>query len=266
MPTLRLKIQYNKNEGLLLSPSELRENYLFGIPVCTNDGRKISSSTIKQQIKSAQEKIERLFSIKLNRQVIEESKDYIREEWNNWGYVKSTYPISYISNLFGFINSVKQVIYPQEWLSIKKTESVAVWRNLYVIPNSGSYQGATMTQNSLIFNGVFPHMGYYGKTYIPNYWRLKYITGWKSSEIPEDLLDLICKLASINILAIIGSYLYGTGVQSWSVSLDGVSQSVPLKNGRFGMFSDRIELYTQEIDKIIESAKYVYKGITFDCL
>lgn len=263
MPKLRLKIKYNKNEGLIVSPSELRENYLFGIPVCTNDGRKMSASTIKQQISAAQKRIENLFSIKLNRQVVEESKDYIREEWNVWGYVKSTFPIVYTDDLCGFINSAQQVHYPKEWVSIKRTENVAVWRNLYVVPNSASEHGATMTQNTIIYSGITPHIGYYGKNYIPNYWRMKYITGWKADEMPEDLVDMISKYASINILAIIGGFIYGQ-YSSISMSLDGVSQNFPLRNGRYGIFSDRIELYVQQINEMMENMKYIYKGITFD--
>lgn len=266
MPKLRLKIQYNKNEGLVVSPSELREHYLFGIPVCTTDGRKMSASTIKQHISTAQKRIENLFSIRLNRQVIKESKDYIREEWFVWSYVKSTFPIVYLDDLKGYIQDSNQVTYPKEWLSIKKTENVAVWRNLYVIPNSASEHGAKMTQNSIIYNGVTPHLGYFGRSYIPNYWRLKYITGWKAGEIPDDLMDMICKFAAINVLAVIGSYLYGAGFASFSVSLDGVSQNFPLKSGRFGIFSDRIELYTQDINDMMQNMKYIYKGITFEVL
>lgn len=267
MPSLRLKIQYNKNEGLLLSPSELRENYLFGIPVCTTDGRKMSAQTIKQQIVASQKRFEKLFSIKLNRQVIEESKDFVRQEWNVWGYVKSTYPISFPDNLKGYINEACQVNYPKEWLSIKRTEAVAVWRNLYVIPNSSSVEGAKMTQNSIVYNGVYPHLGWFGKSYIPNYWRLKYITGWNPDEIPEDLVDLISKYASINVLAIIGSYLFGVGVSSISVSLDGVSQNIPLtKGGKYGMFTDRIQLYTDQINEMMENMKYIYSGFVMETL
>ena len=105
----------------------------------------------------------------------------------------------------GFINSACQVTYPFEWLSIKKNESVAVWRNLYVIPNSASSKGAEMSQHSIIYNGVYPHLGWFGKNYIPNYWRLKYITGWNAEEVPEDLTDLITKIAAVNVLSVIGS-------------------------------------------------------------
>ena len=65
MPSLKLKIQYNKNVEMIMSPAELLEIYLFGIPTCSNDGRKISSQALSQHIKSAQTQVESLFSIKL---------------------------------------------------------------------------------------------------------------------------------------------------------------------------------------------------------
>jgi hypothetical protein len=264
MPSLRLKIQYNKNDGTLISPSELQEKYLFGIPVCTTDGRKIPSSTLLHQIKAAQKRIENLFSIKLNKQVIEENIDFIREEFNSWGFVKSMYPIAYIANLKGYINDVCQTDYPREWLSIKKNESVAVYRNVYLIPNSGSEHGSTMSQNSVIYNGISPHLGWFGEKRIPNYWRLKYITGWDDDNLPEDLCDMISKYAAINVLAIIGDYLYGVGLGSISVSLDGVSQTTPLtRSGKYGMFGNRIQLYMDDINNMMETLRYVYKGITF---
>lgn len=104
--TLQLDILYNKNEGLVISPSELTENYLFGIPMCSPDGQRVSESSIKTQIKVAQARVEHLLSIKLKKQVIEESRDYIREEWNNWGFVRAMYPVVCIHSLCGFINSV----------------------------------------------------------------------------------------------------------------------------------------------------------------
>lgn len=267
MPSLRLKIQYNKNEGLLISPSELRETYLFGIPVCTTDGRELSSQSIKQQIVTAQKKFERLFSIKINRQVIEENRDFIRQEWEVWGYVKYTYPIVYPDNLKGYISEAMQVNFPKEWLSMKRTEAVATWRNLYLIPNSSAHKGAQMTQNSIVYNGILPALNYLGRNYIPNYWRLKYITGWKAEDVPDDLTDVICKYAAINVLSIVGSYLYGTGISSWSVSLDGVSQSTPFtKGGKYGMFNDRITLYLEEINAAMQDMKYLYSGIVFDVL
>lgn len=265
MPSLRLKISYNKNEGLLISPSELMEQYLFGIFTCSTDGRKLPQKAIKNQIQVAQKQVENLFSIKLNKQVIRENRDFTREEFNAWGFVRATYPISFIGSLKGYINEVCQIIYPREWLSLKKTSAVATFRNLYLIPNSGgANKGAIMTQNSVVYNGITPHLNFWGMKFLPNYWRLKYITGWDADEIPDDLVNMISQYAAIQVLAIIGSYLYGVAFSSISISLDGVSQNTPLtRGGKYGMFTDRIQLYMDQINQNIETMKYIYHGITF---
>lgn len=265
MPNLKLKIQYNKNMGIIMSPTELLENYMFGIPTCTSDGRKIASSTIIQHIMSAQAQVESLFSIKIARQVIHESRDFVRQEFNSWGYIRTMYPIAYIDDLQGWINDVCQLTYPREWLSIKKQEDVAVYRNIYLIPNTGSKRGATMTQNSLIYNGMSPHMGWFGQTYIPNYWRAKYITGW--NKIPADLFDFISKYATANVLSIIGDVLYGIGLTSIQISLDGVSQSTPLtRSSQGGLFSGRIKQYIEDNNNTMPALKSKYRGIPFEVL
>lgn len=265
MPNLRLKIQYNKNTGMIMSPMELLENYLFGIPTCSNDGRKMSSSDISKHISTAQSKIESMFSLKISRQVVEENRDFNRQEFMSWGYIRTMYPISYIDNLEGWINDVCQITYPKEWLSIKKQADIAVFRNVYLIPNTGSKSGATMTQNSLIYNGLSPHLGWFGQSYIPNYWRVRYITGW--DKIPSDLFDFIAKFASINVLSIIGDILYGIGVTSIQMSLDGVSQNTPLtRSSQGGIFAGRIKTYIDEINRDLPYIKSKYRGITFEVL
>ena len=159
MPSLRLKIQYGKNLGMIMSPTELLENYLFGIPLCSNDGRKMSMSAIAKHILSAQSIVENLFSIKLTKQVIEETRDYIREEFMSWGYIRTMYPIAFVDNLEGWINDVCQLTYPREWLSIKRIESVAVYRNIYLIPNTGTKEGAhiSTTVSALTLVGSVRH-------------------------------------------------------------------------------------------------------------
>lgn len=250
---------------MIMSPTELMENYLFSIPMCSNDGRKMSMTSISQHIIAAQTTVENLFSIKLTKQVIEENRDFIRQEFMSWGYIRTMYPIVYIDNLEGWINDVCQITYPKEWLSIKRQADIAIYRNVYLIPNTGSKEGATMTQNSLIYNGISPHLGWFGQTYIPNYWRTRYITGW--DKIPADLFDFIAKLAALNVLAIIGDILYGIGITSIQISLDGVSQSTPLaRSSQGGLFAGRIKMYIDEMNRVLPALKSKYRGIPFECL
>lgn len=265
MPKLVLKIQYGVNTGIIISPSELRERYLFGIPLCSNDGTRMSSATIANHIRTAQTRVENLFSIKLNKTVIEENLNYVRQEFISWGFVRTMYPIAYIDNLEGWINGVCQITYPREWLSIKKQEDVAIYRNIYLIPNTGGKEGARMTQNSLIYNGLSPHLGWFGQSYIPNYWRPRYVTGW--DEIPLDLVDLVAKYAALNVLAIMGDVLYGIGISSINITLDGVSQSTPLtRSGNGGLFAGRMKQYIEDINRDMPSMKSKYRGIPFEVM
>lgn len=266
MATLRLKISYNKNTGLIMSPTELIENYLFGVPRCSTDGTKMSSTAIAQHIQSAQTLVENLFSLKFVRQVIEENRDFNRQDFMCWGFIRTMYPINYIDNLEGWINDVCQVKYPWEWLSIKKQEDIAVFRNVYLIPNTGSKEGATMTNNSLIYNGISPHLGWFGQNYIPNYWRMRYITGW--DKIPADLFEFVAKCAAINVLSVLGDILYGVGVSSISVSLDGVSENTPLtRSSNGGLFAGRIKTYIDDMNnRLLPTLKSKYRGISFEVL
>lgn len=260
---LRVEIEYDHVAEIFMSPQELLETYLFGIPMCSNDGRRMSTTAIAQHIRSAQAKVESLFSLKFRKQVIEENRDFVRQEFMSWGYIKTMYPIVYIDNLEGWINDICQITYPREWLSIKKVSEVAIYRNIYLIPNTGSRQGATMTQNSIIYNGISPHLGWFGQTYIPNYWRTRYITGW--NKVPADLADFAAKLAAINVLAVIGDVLYGIGIASISISLDGVSQNTPLtRSGQGGLFAGRIKTYIDELNDVLPALKSKYRGISFD--
>lgn len=265
MADLRLKVCYNKNMGMIMSPTELLENYLFGIPTCTNNGRNISKQAIIQHIHSAQTQVENLFNLKLTKQVIEENRDFNRQEFMSWGYIRTMYPIAYVDNLEGWINDVCQITYPREWLSIKKQEDVAIYRNIYLIPNTGSKEGATMTQNSLIYNGLSPHLGWFGQSYIPNYWHVRYVTGW--DKVPADLFDFTAKLAALNVLAVIGDFLYGVGITSIQISLDGVSQNTPLSRGPMGgLFAGRIKTYVDEMNRMLPILKSKYRGISFEVL
>lgn len=259
---LTLNVNYNKSEGLVLSPSDLIQQYLHGIPLCYSDGRQLDYSTITQKLKSVQKQIESLLSIKLQKQIVQENHDFSREEFKQWGFVKAIFPVNEAYKLEGTINNITQVNYPKDWLSVKRTTDTTVHRNVYLIPNTSG--GAVMTQNSFIFSGITPHLGFFGANYIPNYWRLTYCTGW--DVVPDDILDAIGKLTAIQILGILGDVLLGIGITSSSISLDGLSQSLTNTKGSGGLFGSRIKQYSEELARELPNLRYEYKGITFGVL
>lgn len=261
MPSLTLNISYGINEGIVLSPSELVSNYLHQIPLCTEDGRTLSLETIKQKIVNAQKIIENFLSLKLVKQVIKENRDFNRQEYNSWGYVKCTYPVVEPFELVGTLNGATQVQYPKQWLSFKRMENGYVYfRNIYLMPNTKG--GATMNQNNFVFSGISPSLGFFGMANIPNYWEPVYITGWDYDNMPEDIVDVIGKLASIQVLAILGDILLGVGLTSLSVSLDGISQNTSTtRSGQGGLFYGRVKEYGEELKDAKKELKMVYLGL-----
>ncbi len=265
MPSVTLKINYTKNEGLLISPSDLVELYLTGIPLCYPNGGSISDETIKQKILAAQQELEDYLSLKFNRQIVEENQDFNVNEFKQWGYIKTVFPINTPISLEGKINEIRQVMYPAEWLSVKRGTDKTKFRNLHLIPNTEG--GAAMTQNAFTFSGITPHMGFFGTSNIPNYWYIKYISGWNADEMPNDIIDTVAKLAAVQMLSITGDLIYGAGIGNQSISLDGISQTYSTtKGGGKGAFSGRIGQYAEEIAGKLKALKAEYLGISWRVL
>lgn len=265
MPGLTLNIKFNKNDGLLFSPSELLNLFMPGIPLCYPNGGRISNETIKQKIKAAQTTIENFLSIKFQKQQIEERQDFVKTEYIRWGYIKTVYPITKPLSLVGMINNVAQVVYPSSWLSIKSGTDKVHFRNLYLIPNTGD--GVAQTTNAFVYNGMTFNLSFFASDYIPNYWKVNYCTGWENGEIPMDLLDAVGKLATMQLLAITGDLIFGAGIGNQSISIDGISQTYSTtKGGGKGAFSGRIQQIKDELLEDLPRLKSEYLGISFRTL
>lgn len=262
MPTLQFTISYGENGGLVMSPSELIENYFLGIPTCTKDGKELTQETITMKILEAQQMVQNILQVKLFRQVVEESRDFIRDEYFNWGYFRVTYPVSDVVSLFGFISTTKQTEFPYEWVSrsVNNNEDL-LFRSLAIVP-AGSL---TPNVNSVVFVGITPNAGFMGVHNIPNYWRIKYVSGF--TKVPADIRGLIGKLAAIQLFAILGDFIMGVGVASKSLSFDGLSQNLSsTQSAGNSLFGARIKQYVEEMGRDIPVMKDHYVGINFTAL
>lgn len=262
MQTFELNIEFSKNEGLVMSPSNLLNLYLPGIPICYPNGGRISMETIRQKLLAAQKFLENFLSIKINKQLITEEQDYNRQEFMSWGYIRTVFPINVAKQLEGKINEISRIKYPESWLSVKKSSDSTKFRNLHILPN---VQGAVEeTQFQVIYTGLTPTVGWFGSDYIPNYWKIKYCTGWDIDEVPEDIFDAIGKIASIQMLAITGDLIYGAGIGNQSISIDGITQTYSTTKGAGrGAFAGQIDQLQKELIDGLENLKAEYLGIRF---
>lgn len=211
---------------------------------------------LDNQILAATTMLEDYLHIKLNRTAISESRDFIGSDWQAWNFMKLSYPIQCMVGLEGYKGTTRQVIYPKSWLSVRKnpTEKVAS-RLLYMVPNQNA-----QTNEQLVFSGIMPNLSSYGHSkQIPNYWRARYITGFK--EIPADIKFFIGKFAAINTLVLANSFLQRTpGVASESLSLDGLSQStsISIQNG---IFASTIKTYQEDLKNELIRLFDVYAAV-----
>lgn len=238
-----------------ISVQELKDQYLWGLPLTVKD-QPIPDSVFQTAIDNATERVENLLNLKIRPQVIEETKDFYRDDWVHWSYVKSTYPVVVPLELVGYLGKVKQTVFPQPWLSARKTSDGKLYsRILYMVPTYGEQSNQN---NSVVIYGLMPSINWYapagGAGQIPAYWTLKYITGF--AKVPSDIKAAIAKIASIQILMGLSDSIMGNGagnqtgigwgMTSKSISIDGLSQSFS-SGANQGIFKARIDSFTSQL-------------------
>jgi len=254
MGQITLKVKYDIQSDLVISVDELKSIYLFGLPLNNTNGVSISDDTIAFNIASAQEQMENFLCVKFKKQIYQEKLSFDAADFYNWSYLKATYMIVKPLLLEGYLNTTKQVSYPTDWLSVKQSsDGILFHRNLYIVPAGNS---SALTQAQL-FTGIIPNLTYLGLARIPNYWDLTYSTGW--NKVPKNIIDAVGKLAALSIYRISGDLIVAPGIGSFSMSIDGLSQSKSIKS-----FDQRIQTMLQDLtQRILPELKNYYVGLTF---
>ena len=260
MPTLNYSFKFKKNTGLLISASEMRDDYLFGVIIKDADGRELGDEVFEKYIRAASDFMERFLDIKLEKQIADESFHFNHTDWQQWAYLKTTYPVSCAFELTGFLNTIKQVEYPREWLQIRRTNNLAngYHRRITVVPAGNSAQATFQ----VIFSGIAPQLGYMNMRIIPDYWSVVYSTGF--DQVPFELLDAVGKMASLGMFNIAGDLILGAGIANFSLGLDGLSQSIGTTSSATNAgYGARITTYKDELKKRLPELKDFYKGLVF---
>lgn len=255
----RLLFKYRKNRNTVISATELKSRYFFGIPVVNTEGDLMSDSDIEFYVNSAIKELEAILDIKIPLKVVEENGKFLRENYTEWGYIKTNYPIVCVSSVEGFIGSVRQITYPESWLSIAKNNDDLKGRRISIVPNQGV--GGTV-DHAAVFAGSYASLGYFGSRNIPDYWTVKYITGFE--KIPDDLSKVIGYKAAIPIYTMLGNLVIGAGIANTSLGLDGLSQSIgTTQSAENSAYSATIKDYQDQLKLMMPSIINKYKGIVF---
>lgn len=262
MPTFSLKAKYQVDNSLIMSADKFLNQYFFGIEQIVTNGKVLRNQDILFHIKSAQKEIEDRLGIKIIPQVVKEQQDFHRGSFNNWQHTKTGYPVKKPLKLEGFVGTVRQITYPQDWLTSKKTNEDSYFRTIFLVPNGAT---SDIQTNAILSTGIIPQIQYGMYTNIPNYWDVSYITGFDN--IPYDILDAIGKYAAISLFHQLGDLILGAGIANQSISLDGLSQSIGTTSSATNAgYGARIEGYVKHLKNAIPNLEGKYRGIVMTIL
>lgn len=266
MGQLTLTMKYRKNEGLLLSPTEMFSLYLYGIKIQAGDGTAFSTESMRFYIQAAQQEIENFFNLKLVYQFIalEKLTFYRADYWQSFPILFTNYPVNKPISLTGRFNQLEQISYPTQWLTNTQNSYGQYKRRVSIVPTGT----AVATANAeVILSGLTTQLGSQHFLMIPDYWDLQYITGFKLDQMPMDLINLTGKLASFGPLGIAGDLILGAGIASQSLGVDGLSQSISSTSSATNAgYGARLVKYEREIKETIPRIKLVYDEIKMSVL
>lgn len=249
------KSKYNVDPRVAISPSELKDLYLYGIHVRDKEGRDMPDSAISRQISMAQSMLENYLQMKLYISAQKESVPYYKQDFDQQGFIKVSYPARIGYELEGWLGQQKQVTYIKEWMVTRTDSNQQYYRHIHLVPVGNT------TGQSALFTGLMPYIGYRGASNIPAYWHVTYTTG--ISNIPSDILSALGKIAAIMVLHQLGDIVLGVGVGNMSLSLDGLSQSIGTTKNSGGAFGGRIKSYSEELKVELANLKDFYTGFKF---
>jgi hypothetical protein len=259
MPQLTLSIKYAKNSDLVFTASEIKALFFTGISLVDQNGNPIPEETINFFIEAAQKAVADALAIKLKPTIYTENRDYKIDDWIQWGYFPSTYMVTEVISLNGYMNGTLQAVFPVSMLSSKRqSDPDLYWRSLNVIPAAG---GTVQYTNQATFLLQTPWYSSMFGGRIPNYWEATYLTGF--SKVPADIMRHIGLMAAIDLFINLSDIIAGSpGVANKSIGIDGLNQSVGYTSaGGKLAFQGRIDAYVKELEKSWPRLRARYVGI-----
>jgi hypothetical protein len=257
MPQLRLNSTFGVSQ-IPLSLESLRNTFLFGVVIKDSNGNELSDSAYNEFVEIAIANLETYLDIKIPLQTVEQKIDFISDDYIENGFIVAAYPLLQPISIKGFIGTFNHIQYPEDWISTKSINGELTSRNFFILPN----------YNSAVSYGYLSYPSNYRSWWqknrtIPNYWRIKYLTGF--TEIPKDLLNILYKMTAMSVLSLGGQVKtsgLAPGINSTSLSLDGLSQSVSGGGtAAGGPYSSLIKQYSAEIKNDLQYLTQKYSGI-----
>lgn len=248
---------FERNEPLLTT-QQLKERYLVGLVNKDNklvdfQGNEIPDATIDYHIRAALSYLEHKLDLIIIPTNFTEEYDYRAVDYMNFNFIQlKKRPLIDVTVLKArFPNHQDLVVYPKDWYVLEKEAS-----QVQLSPIEGTFSGLIVTQG-----GSYVPLIYGVRDSWPHLFQVQYTAGFCSDQIPVIINEMIGMQACIRIFEILGDVLFGPGVISEGVSLDGAGVNRALANSqKYALFSGRITSYKEQMKDYIDSVKKFYNG------
>ena len=248
--------------GEILTADDLQYTFLWGIDFTASNGEVWRQTQTQTMIQWAIDQLEKILTIDIfprqyfcddeQNASVEASKFVIKEfpypnrRKRQFLIMSRHRPIREVTR-FDFFSPVDtKVLDLMQWMRLDKRNG-----KIWYYPKQG--RAETFTTFGWPWNLMLETIDY------PDAFHLDYTTGYATAElIPEDLRDIVGKIAALKMLNAIGDGLLA-GFSSSSISLDGLSESFSsTQSATNAYFGARIGVYQKDIDNYIAMNRNKY--------
>jgi len=248
--------------GEVLTADDIKYSFMWGQDFLASNGEVWTEEQTKKMVEWAVAQIEKKLNIDIywrdnfcddtTNEDIEEEK-YVRKEFpypnrrSRRYTIRSRWrPIREVTRLDFFSPTDTKILDMLPWLRIDRRNG-----KFRIYPRQGEIQ--SFTSYSYPWIRILDLYDY------PDAFHIDYTTGFKNAElVPEDLRDIIGKIATLKMLNVIGDGLLA-GFSSSSLSLDGMSESFSsTQSATSAYYGARIKVYQDEINAYIEENRNKY--------
>ncbi len=206
---------------LVISVDDLKKTYLTGVDLTDDSGQPFPETMFTLLIKAAVDLYAKILDIDIAPvEVTDETHDHFAQDYGRWGYFKMHHwPIIEMRSVsFQYPTMESGVDINLDWVIVEEEGASGV---IQIVPGTGGIADVLLIPGSLM-----PlWSGQTGR--VPGVWHFNYRAGFELNSVPPLLKHVIGMRASIGILNIAGDLLGGAGIASKSMSIPGLSQSVP---------------------------------------
>lgn len=261
MPTYDGQIRGGHFDLENLTVDYFKKKYLVGLEI-----NGVDTGFYQEYLDDAVEFVAHETGIAICDEVVnDEPHDYDARDWMQYSYLKlNRNPIKFVQKVCAIYPTGNYLwTFPSEWLRVDRNGA-----QIQIVPSGGSLSQALLGQG-----GTYLPIIYRNLQYLPQLFHAWYTAGWQDGKVPRELIQAVCKKAAIDVLGVIGDIMYGPGVVSRSLSVDGLSQSTSFVNNGQGvaLFQGRVAQYSRDLfgdpsarpdqPGLIQSLKYQYRGL-----